>query len=61
VTFDNAKRGELIADAFTNIYNDVAVAPIVAGVTAYATSPELVFVPAAVDPAVLYLKNLSLK
>jgi peptide/nickel transport system substrate-binding protein len=61
VTFDNAKRGALIADAFANIYKDVAVAPIVAGVTAYATSKDLVFTPAAVDPAVLYLKNISKK
>ncbi len=61
VTFDNDKRGALIADAFSHIYKDVAVAPIVAGVTAYATSADLVFVPAAMDPAVLYLKNISKK
>ncbi|OFW56668.1 MAG: hypothetical protein A2133_05980 [Actinobacteria bacterium RBG_16_64_13] len=61
VTFDNAKRGEFIADAFANIYKDVAVAPIVAGATAYATSKDLVFTPAAVDPAVLYLKNIARK
>lgn len=61
VTYDNAKRGQLIADAFKRIYEDVAVAPIVAGVVAYATSPDLVFTPAACDPAVLYLKNIARK
>ncbi|MCX8031902.1 MAG: ABC transporter substrate-binding protein [Thermoleophilia bacterium] len=61
VTYDNTKRGQLIADAFKRIYEDVAVAPIVAGVVAYATSPDLVFTPAACDPAVLYLKNIARK
>jgi ABC-type transport system substrate-binding protein len=61
VTYDNAARGELIADAFALIYADVAVAPIVSGVTAYGTSPDLVFTPAAVDPAVIYLKNIARK
>lgn len=60
-TYDNTERGKLIADAFANIYKDVAVAPLVSGVTAYATSPDLVFEPAAVDPAVLYLKNITRK
>ena len=61
VTYDNAKRGQLIADAYKHIYDDVAVAPIVAGVVAYATSPDVVFTPAACDPAVLYLKNIARK
>jgi peptide/nickel transport system substrate-binding protein len=61
VTYDNTRRGELIATAFGQIYKDVAVAPIVSGVTAYATSPELVFTPVAADPAVILLKNIALK
>jgi len=60
-TYDDTKRGELIADAFANISKDVAVAPIVAGVTAYATSKNLTFVPAAQDPAVIYLSHISAK
>ncbi len=39
-TYDNTKRGALISNAFANIYKDIAVAPIVAGVTAYAHSEE---------------------
>lgn len=60
-TYDNTKRGELISDAFANIYNDVAVAPIVAGVVAYATADNLDFTPAAQDPAVIYLSHISAK
>jgi peptide/nickel transport system substrate-binding protein len=61
VTFDNTERGKLIADAFGQIYKDVAVIPIVSGVTAYATGKDLVFTPAANDPAVLFLKNIARK
>jgi peptide/nickel transport system substrate-binding protein len=61
VTFDNTERGKLIADAFGQIYKDIAVAPIVSGVTAYATSKDITFTPAAVDPAVIYLKNINRK
>lgn len=61
VTYDNAKRGELIAKAFQQIYDDVAVAPIVSGVTAYATSPDLTFTPVGADPAVILLANIARK
>ena len=44
-----------------NIYKDIAVAPIVAGVTAYATGEDLVFTPAAQDPAVIYLSHIAAK
>lgn len=60
-TYDNAKRGQLIADAYANIAKDFAVAPIVAGVTAYATAENLVFTPAAQDPAVIYLSHIAAK
>jgi len=61
VTFDNTERGKLIADAYGQIYKDIAVVPIVAGVTTYATGKDLVFTPAANDPAVLCLKNIARK
>jgi len=61
ITFDNTQRGALISDAFQNVYDDYAVAPIVAGVTAYGTAADLVFTPANYDPAVLLLKNISAK
>ena len=61
VTFDSTARGQLISDAFQQIYNDYAVVPIVSGVTAYATSKDIVFTPAACDPAVIYLKNITHK
>jgi peptide/nickel transport system substrate-binding protein len=60
-TYDNTKRGQLIADAFATIAKDFAVAPIVAGVTAYGTSKNITFVPAAQDPAVIYLSHISAK
>jgi peptide/nickel transport system substrate-binding protein len=60
-TYDNTRRGELISDAYGNIYKDIAVAPIVAGVTAYATAKNLTFTPAAQDPAVIYLSHIAAK